>query len=154
MQIAVIGPGYVGLVSGACFADFGIDVVCADIDEDKIAQLENGQIPFFEPGLFEKVQTNVAAGRLSFTTDVAAAIRDALVVFIAVGTPANRDGTAILTFIDAVASEIGRNLTDYKVVVTKSTAPPRTGERIRALIPAAAGDRARSDVASTPELPR
>jgi UDPglucose 6-dehydrogenase len=154
MQIAVIGTGYVGLVSGACFADFGIDVVCADIDGGKIAQLETGQIPFFEPGLFEKVQTNVAAGRLSFTTEVAAAIRDALVVFIAVGTPANRDGTPDLTFIDAVASEIGRNLTNYKVVVTKSTVPPRTGERVRALIAAEAGDSAEFDVVSNPEFLR
>ena len=154
MQIAVIGTGYVGLVSGACFADFGIDVVCADIDDDKIAQLEDGRIPFFEPGLFEKVQTGVAAGRLSFTTDVAAAIRDALVVFIAVGTPANRDGTSNLTFIDAVAGEIGRNLTDYKVVVTKSTVPPRTGERVRALIGAEAGDDAEFDVVSNPEFLR
>ncbi len=154
MQIAVIGTGYVGLVSGACFADFGIDVVCADIDEDKIAQLEDGRIPFFEPGLFEKVQANVAAGRLSFTTDVAAAIRDALVVFIAVGTPANRDGTPNLTFIDAVAGEIGRNLTRYKVVVTKSTVPPRTGERVRELIAAEAGDSAEFDVVSNPEFLR
>ncbi len=154
MQIAVLGTGYVGLVSGACFADFGIDVVCADIDEDKIAQLEDGHIPFFEPGLFEKVQANVAAGRLSFTTEVAAAIRDALVVFIAVGTPANRDGTPNLTFIDAVASEIGRNLTGYKVVVTKSTVPPRTGERVRALIAAEAGDSADFDVVSNPEFLR
>ncbi len=154
MQIAVIGTGYVGLVSGACFADFGIDVVCADIDEDKIARLEKGEIPFFEPGLFEKVQTNVAAERLSFTTEVAAAIRDAMVIFIAVGTPANRDGTPNLTFIDAVASEIGRNLDDYKVVVTKSTVPPRTGERVRALVAAEAGDSAEFDVVSNPEFLR
>ncbi len=154
MQIAVIGTGYVGLVSGACFADFGINVTCADIDEGKIAQLEAGEIPFYEPGLYEKVQANVAAGRLSFTTDVAAAIRDALVVFIAVGTPANRDGTANLTYIDAVASEIGRNLDGYKVVVTKSTVPPRTGERVRTLIEAEAGADARFDVVSNPEFLR
>ncbi len=154
MQIAVIGTGYVGLVSGACFADFGIDVVCADIDEGKIARLENGEIPFYEPGLSEKVQSNVEAGRLSFTTDVAAAIRDALVVFIAVGTPANRDGTPNLTFIDAVASEIGRNLEGYKAVVTKSTVPPRTGERVRALVAAEAGEEAEFDIVSNPEFLR
>jgi len=154
LQIAVIGTGYVGLVSGACFADFGIDVVCADIDEGKIAQLEKGQIPFYEPGLAEKVQTNIDAGRLSFTTDVGQAIRDALVVFIAVGTPANRDGTPNLTFIDAVAAEIGRNLNDYKVVVTKSTVPPRTGERVRALVEAEAGTEVEFDVVSNPEFLR
>ncbi len=154
LQIAVIGTGYVGLVSGACFADFGIDVTCADIDEGKIELLRQGTIPFYEPGLFEKVQANVAAGRLSFTTDVAAAIRDALVVFIAVGTPANRDGTANLAYIDAVASEIGRNLDGYKVVVTKSTVPPRTGERVRALIEAEIDGDAHFDVVSNPEFLR
>ncbi len=154
MQIAVIGTGYVGLVSGACFADFGIDVTCADIDESKIEQLERGEIPFYEPGLYEKVQANVAAGRLSFTTEVASAIRDARVVFIAVGTPANRDGTANLTYIDAVASEIGRNLDGYKVVVTKSTVPPQTGRRVRALIEAEAGEAADFDVVSNPEFLR
>jgi UDPglucose 6-dehydrogenase len=154
LQIAVIGTGYVGLVSGACFADFGVDVVCADIDEDKIAQLDDGRIPFYEPGLFEKVQANVKAGRLSFTTDVAAAIRDAAVVFIAVGTPANRDGTPNLTYIDAVAREVGRNLDGYKVVVTKSTVPPRTGERVRALIEGEAGAGAQFDVVSNPEFLR
>jgi UDPglucose 6-dehydrogenase len=154
LQIAVIGTGYVGLVSGACFADFGVDVACADIDADKIAQLNDGQIPFYEPGLFEKVATNVKAGRLSFTTDVAAAIREALVVFIAVGTPANRDGTPNLTFIDSVAREIGKNLDGYKVVVTKSTVPPRTGERVRSLIAAEAGADAHFDVVSNPEFLR
>ena len=154
LQIAVIGTGYVGLVSGACFADFGIRVVCADIDADKIAQLENGKVPFYEPGLEEKVAANVKAGRLSFTTDVAAAIRDAHVVFIAVGTPANRDGTANLTFIDSVARQIGRNLDGYKVVVTKSTVPPRTGERVRALVEEEAGGEADFDVVSNPEFLR
>jgi UDPglucose 6-dehydrogenase len=154
LQIAVIGTGYVGLVSGACFADFGIRVVCADIDADKIAQLENGKVPFYEPGLEEKVAANVKAGRLSFTTDVAAAIRDAQVVFIAVGTPANRDGTANLTFIDSVARQIGRNLDGYTVVVTKSTVPPRTGERVRALIEEEAGGGADFDVVSNPEFLR
>ena len=107
MQIAVIGTGYVGLVSGACFADFGIKVTCADIDERKIRQLKAGEIPFYEPGLFEKIQTNVEQGRLGFTTDVAAAIRDALVVIIAVGTPATRDGTPNL---EAVETEPARSV--------------------------------------------
>jgi UDPglucose 6-dehydrogenase len=154
LRIAVIGTGYVGLVSGACFAEFGIKVTCADIDEDKIAALIGGKIPFYEPGLREKVESGVAAGRLAFTTDVAAAIRDALVVFIAVGTPANRDGTPNLGAIDAVAGEIGRNLDGYKVIVTKSTVPPRTGERVRALIEAEAGSGAGFDVVSNPEFLR
>jgi len=154
LQVAVIGTGYVGLVSGACFADFGTRVICADIDESKIAQLENGRIPFFEPGLPEKVTANVAANRLSFTTDVAGAIRDAAVVFIAVGTPANRDGTPNLDAIDAVAREIGRNLSGYKVIVTKSTVPPRTGERVRSIIEGEAGPDKRFDIVSNPEFLR
>ena len=115
--------------AGACFADFGIKVTCADIDERKIRQLKAGETPFYEPGLLEKIQTNVEQGRLGFTTDVAAAIRDALVVIIAVGTPANRDGTPNLEAVETVAREIGRNLTSYKVVVKKSTVPPQTGDR-------------------------
>jgi UDPglucose 6-dehydrogenase len=154
LRIAVIGTGYVGLVSGACFAEFGIKVTCADIDEEKIAGLIGGKIPFYEPGLREKVESGVAAGRLAFTTDVAAAIREALVVFIAVGTPANRDGTPNLGAVDAVAGEIGRNLDGYKVIVTKSTVPPRTGERVRALIEAEAGGGAGFDVVSNPEFLR
>ncbi len=154
LQTAVIGTGYVGLVSGACFAEFGVNVTCADIDEEKIRQLEQGQIPFYEPGLSEKVRANVAQGRLSFTTDVAAAIHDALVVFIAVGTPANRDGTPNLDAIEAVARQIGRNLSDYKVVVTKSTVPPRTGERVRSIIEAEAEEGAEFDVVSNPEFLR
>ena len=154
LQIAVIGTGYVGLVSGACFADFGINVTCADIDADKIRQLEDGEIPFYEPGLFEKVEANVAQGRLAFTTDVGAAIRDALVVLVAVGTPANRDGTPNLDAVDAVAAEIGRNLTDYKVVVTKSTVPPRTGDRVRSIIEAEVGEGVDFDVVSNPEFLR
>ncbi|MCH7823218.1 MAG: UDP-glucose/GDP-mannose dehydrogenase family protein [Acidobacteria bacterium] len=154
MQIAVIGTGYVGLVSGACFAEFGINVTCADIDEEKIQQLGEGHISFYEPGLSEKVQANVEQGRLGFTTDVAAAIRDALVVLIAVGTPANRDGTPNLDAIETVAREIGRNLSGYKVVVTKSTVPPRTGERVRSIIEAEAEEGVEFDVVSNPEFLR
>lgn len=154
MNVTMIGTGYVGLVTGACFADFGVDVICADIDADKIAMLEDGRVPFFEPGLAEKIEQNVAAGRLRFTTDVGAAIRAAQVVFIAVGTPANRDGSTNLEYIDAVAREIGRNLDDYKVVATKSTVPPRTGERVRACILEEAGDNASFDVVSNPEFLR
>lgn len=154
MNIAVIGTGYVGLVSGACFAEFGLDVTCADIDADKVATLERGEIPFFEPGLAEKVDNGMAEGRLHFTTDVGGAIRDAKVVFIAVGTPAHRDGTANLGAIDSVARDIGRNLNGYKVIATKSTVPPRTGDRIRSLVEEEAGQDARFDVVSNPEFLR
>jgi UDPglucose 6-dehydrogenase len=154
MKVTMIGTGYVGLVSGTCFADFGIDVTCADVDADKIAQLEAGKVPFYEPGLEEKIGQNVAAGRLHFTTDVAAAIRQARVVFIAVGTPARRDGSTNLDYVDAVAEEIAGNLVDYKVIVTKSTVPPRTGQRIRERVVAIAGPDAEFDVVSNPEFLR
>ena len=154
MQIAVIGTGYVGLVSGACFAEFGLPVACADIDREKIDRLQRGEIPFYEPGLREMVQRNTAQQRLTFTTDVTEAIRNAEVVFIAVGTPANRDGTPNLEFIDSVAKNIGGNLNGYKVICTKSTVPPRTGDRIRAIIESEAGADAQFDIVSNPEFLR
>ena len=154
MKVTMIGTGYVGLVSGTCFADFGLDVICCDVDEAKIAKLAAGGVPFYEPGLAEKIIQNVAAGRLAFTTNVGAAIRVADVVFIAVGTPACDDGSTDLTYIDAVAEDIGRHLNGYKVIATKSTVPPRTGERIRRLILEHAGDHADFDVASNPEFLR
>ncbi len=154
MKVTMIGTGYVGLVSGTCFADFGLDVICCDIDEAKIAKLTAGGVPFYEPGLAEKIIQNVAAGRLAFTTDVGGAIRDADVVFIAVGTPARDDGSTDLTYIDAVAEDIGRHLNGYKVIATKSTVPPRTAERIKRLILEHAGDHADFDVASNPEFLR
>lgn len=154
MKVTMIGTGYVGLVSGTCFADFGLDVTCADVDAAKIEQLEAGRVPFYEPGLEEKIEQNVAAGRLHFTTDVERAIRDAKVVFIAVGTPARRDGSTNLDYVDAVADQIGRNLVDYKVIVTKSTVPPRTGQRVRERVRAIAGDQAEFDVVSNPEFLR
>ncbi len=154
MKVAMIGTGYVGLVSGTCFADFGLDVICADVDTNKISILEQGRVPFYEPGLAEKIEHNAAAGRLTFTGDVGGAIRDSQVVFIAVGTPANRDGSTNLEYIDAVAREIGRNLDGYKVIATKSTVPPRTGERIRARILEIAGASADFDVVSNPEFLR
>ena len=154
MQIVVIGTGYVGLVSGACFAEFGLQVTCADIDEAKIQELERGEIPFYEPGLFEKVKLAESAGRLAFTTDVGAAIRQAKAIFIAVGTPANRDGAPNLDAIDSVARDIGRNLNGYKVIATKSTVPPRTGDRIRAIVEEEAGTDAEFDIVSNPEFLR
>ncbi len=154
MNITMIGTGYVGLVSGTCFADFGLEVTCCDIDAAKIATLSAGSVPFYEPGLAEKMVQNVAAGRLQFTTDVGAAIRSADVVFIAVGTPALADGRTDLSYVDAVADEIGRNLDRYKVIATKSTVPPRTGDRIRERIREHAGADAEFDVASNPEFLR
>src|SRR5687768_15174061 len=122
MRVAVIGTGYVGLVSGACFSEFGVDVVCVDKDESKIARLEKGEIPIFEPGLETLVETNVKAGRLSFSTDLAESVKGIDAVFIAVGTPSRRgDGHADLSYVYAAAEEIGRALTGYAVIVTKST---------------------------------
>ncbi len=153
MNVTMIGTGYVGLVSGTCFADFGLDVTCADIDHAKIDRLQQGKVPFYEPGLAEKIEQNVGAGRLLFTSDVAAAIRQADVVFIAVGTPANRDGSTNLEHIDAVAEEIGHSLQGYTVIATKSTVPPRTGERIRTIVERVARG-AEFDIVSNPEFLR
>ncbi|MFQ5415891.1 MAG: UDP-glucose dehydrogenase family protein [Myxococcota bacterium] len=134
MNVCVIGTGYVGLVTGACFAEFGVQVVCADKDADKIAALERGEIPIYEPGLGDLVARNVREDRLSFTTETADAIRGALVIFIAVPTPARTDGGTDLAFVEAVAREIGANMNGYKVVVTKSTVPVGTSERVRGWI--------------------
>ncbi len=135
MHVTVIGTGYVGLVSGACLSDFGHQVVCADTDAAKIAQLERGEIPIFEPGLDALVKRNVAAGRLSFTLDRAAAVRAADVVLIAVGTPSRRgDGFADLSYVHAAAREIAASLENFTVIVTKSTVPVGTGDEIEAII--------------------
>ncbi|HEY3358284.1 MAG TPA: UDP-glucose/GDP-mannose dehydrogenase family protein [Polyangia bacterium] len=134
MKLCVIGTGYVGLVTGAGLADMGNDVTCADIDASKIAALQEGRIPIHEPGLEAIVAYNVSEERLTFTTDVAAAVRGAEVVFIAVGTPPGADGAADLTAVLAVAETIGANLTKFTVVVTKSTVPVGTAEKVRAII--------------------
>ncbi|NWG71967.1 MAG: UDP-glucose/GDP-mannose dehydrogenase family protein [Parvularculaceae bacterium] len=135
MRVAIVGSGYVGLVSGACFADFGHDVVCIDKDEEKIARLMRGEIPIYEPGLDALVAENVKAGRLNFTTDLAAAVRDAAAVFIAVGTPSRRgDGHADLTFVHAAARDIARAMNGYTVIVTKSTVPVGTGAEVEAIM--------------------
>jgi len=135
MKIAMVGSGYVGLVSGACFADFGHDVVCIDKDSAKIEQLENGIMPIYEPGLDALVEANVRAGRLSFTTDLAAGIRGAGAVFVAVGTPSRRgDGHADLSFVYAVAQEVGETLENDAVVVTKSTVPVGTGDEVERIL--------------------
>jgi len=157
MNISVIGTGYVGLVTGAGFSEFGVNVTCADVDSEKVAALCRGEIPIYEPGLDDLVERNVKAGRLSFTDDVTEAIRSGLVVFIAVGTPSAEDGSTDLSFVESVAREIGRNLDGYKVVVTKSTVPVGTGARVRGWIQEeldAAGREASFSVASNPEFLR
>ncbi|UWQ48146.1 UDP-glucose dehydrogenase family protein [Leisingera aquaemixtae] len=154
MRIAMIGTGYVGLVSGVCFSDFGHDVVCVDKDARKIARLQAGEVPIYEPGLDQLMEKNVKAGRLSFTGDLAAAVDGAEAVFIAVGTPTRRgDGHADLTYVMAAAEEIAAALTDYAVVVTKSTVPVGTNRQVQAVI-AKANPQADFDVASNPEFLR
>jgi UDPglucose 6-dehydrogenase len=154
MRIAVIGTGYVGLVSGVCLSDFGHEVVCVDRDPRKVEMLSRGEVPIYEPGLEPLMARNVAAGRLSFTRDLAAAVQGAGAVFIAVGTPARRgDGHADLTYVMDAAGEIGRALAGYTVVVTKSTVPVGTNRKVAEVLRAAA-PRAEFDVASNPEFLR
>ncbi len=154
MRIAMIGTGYVGLVTGACFSEFGVDVICVDKDEVKIDMLHRGEIPIFEPGLDDLVANNVRAGRLTFTTDLTAAVGDADAVFIAVGTPSRRgDGHADLSYVHAAAEEIARAIKGYTVVVTKSTVPVGTGREVAAIIRKARPD-ADFDVCSNPEFLR
>jgi UDPglucose 6-dehydrogenase len=136
MKITVIGTGYVGLVSGACLADVGNDVLCFDVDAAKIEALKHGQIPIFEPGLEEIVKRNIAAGRLTFTTDVATATAFGALQFIAVGTPPGEDGSADLQYVLAAARAIGQHMHDYKVVVDKSTVPVGTAKKVREAIAA------------------
>ncbi|MFV0622726.1 UDP-glucose dehydrogenase family protein [Sphingomonas sp. ac-8] len=154
MRIVMIGSGYVGLVSGACFADFGHDVVCVDKDESKIAKLRAGGIPIYEPGLDELVARNVAAGRLSFTTELSSPVAEADVVFIGVGTPSRRgDGHADLSYVYAAAREIGAAIKGFTVVVTKSTVPVGTGDEVERIIAEVNPD-AEFAVASNPEFLR
>ncbi|MDC0660425.1 UDP-glucose/GDP-mannose dehydrogenase family protein [Leisingera sp. SS27] len=154
MRIAMIGTGYVGLVSGVCFSDFGHDVVCVDKDGGKIARLNRGEVPIYEPGLDQLMEKNVKAGRLSFTDDLPAAVDGAEAVFIAVGTPTRRgDGHADLTYVMAAAEEIAGALTGYAVVVTKSTVPVGTNRQVKQVI-AKANPKAEFDVASNPEFLR
>lgn len=154
MKIAVIGTGYVGLVSGVCFSDFGHDVVCVDKDPAKIAKLEAGEVPIYEPGLEELMAKNVDAGRLTFTMDLAAAIDGAEAVFIAVGTPTRRgDGHADLTYVMAVAEEIALAAKHYTVIVTKSTVPVGTNRQVKQVVRKANPD-LEFDVASNPEFLR
>ncbi|MEC9310334.1 MAG: UDP-glucose/GDP-mannose dehydrogenase family protein [Pseudomonadota bacterium] len=154
MRIAMIGTGYVGLVSGVCFSDFGHDVICVDKDAAKINRLKAGEVPIYEPGLDALMEKNVAAGRLEFSDDLAAAVDGAEAVFIAVGTPTRRgDGHADLTYVMAAAEEIAAALTGYAVVVTKSTVPVGTNRQVQEVIARANPD-ADFDVASNPEFLR
>ncbi|WP_025411506.1 UDP-glucose dehydrogenase family protein [Gemmatirosa kalamazoonensis] len=154
MRITMVGTGYVGLVSGACFAEFGHDVVCVDKDESKTARLLRGEIPIYEPGLDQLVADNVRAGRLSFTTVLADAVPGSAAVFIAVGTPSRRgDGFADLTYVYAAAEEIARTLDGYAVIVDKSTVPVGTGRQVQRIIRETRPD-ADFDVASNPEFLR
>ncbi|MBX3331109.1 MAG: UDP-glucose/GDP-mannose dehydrogenase family protein [Nitrospira sp.] len=154
MHISVIGTGYVGLVTGACFAEFGVNVTCMDNDDRRIAKLEKGEVPFYEPGITELVTKGMREGRLAFTTDIAQAVDKALVIFIAVGTPPSDDGSANLSFVDEVGRGIARHMTGYKVIVTKSTVPVGTGERIREVIAKNQKQGIRFDVVSNPEFLR
>jgi UDPglucose 6-dehydrogenase len=155
MNISVIGTGYVGLVAGACFAETGSQVVCADLDQKKIDGLKQNVLPIYEPGLDALVERNQAQGRLDFTTDVAAAVKSADVVFIAVGTPPDEDGSADLSHVLAVAETIGKNQTRELVVVTKSTVPVGTAAKVHAAVaknaklPSTSSSRTVSSSAST-----
>ena len=154
MRVAMIGSGYVGLVSGACFADFGHDVVCVDLDPGKIDRLNNGIMPIYEPGLEQLVASNARAGRLSFTTDLKSGVAGAEAIFIAVGTPSRRgDGHADLSYVHAAAKEIAEALTGYAVIVNKSTVPVGTGDAVEAIVREARPD-AEFAVVSNPEFLR
>src|SRR5215210_1446299 len=154
MNICVVGSGYVGLVTGACLADFGVNVVGVDKDVAKVAALSRGKVPIYEPGLETLVQKNMEEGRLRFSTDLGPAIEEARAVFIAVGTPPKSDGSADLTFIREVAEAIGDHLNGFKVIVTKSTVPVGTGKMIEQIVRERTGGKHRFAVVSNPEFLR
>ena len=154
MHIAVIGTGYVGLVTGACFAEFGVDVTCVDIDSKKIARLSAGEMPIYEPGLEQLVIKNMQSGRLRFTTDIKQAVEQALVIFLAVGTPPQTDGSPDLSFVEAAARSVAEHMNGYKVIVTKSTVPIGTGEYLRKLIREEQKSRLNFGIVSNPEFLR
>lgn len=154
MHIAVIGTGYVGLVTGTCLSEFGVDVTCVDSDSRKIHLLTSGGVPIYEPGLEDMIQRNVREGRLSFTTDLPKAVQGALVVFIAVGTPPKKDGSADLKHVEQAAKEIANSMNGYKVVVNKSTVPVGTGKWVREVIRKHQKDQHRFSMVSNPEFLR
>ena len=134
MNVCVIGTGYVGLVTGATFADLGNEVVCVDKDESKIARLQRGEMPIYEPGLEEIVRRNMEEGRISFTTDIGEGVRRSLVIFIAVGTPPKDNGETDLSQVESAAIEIAHNMDSYKIIVNKSTVPVGTGDLVRRIV--------------------
>jgi len=154
MHIAVIGSGYVGLITGACFAEFGLNVTCVDNDEKKIKSLNKGSVPFYEPGLEELLQNNIKAGRIKFTSNIAEAVESSLVIFIAVGTPPRGDGSADMKYVEGVAKEIAQHINSYKVIVTKSTVPVGTGEKVTEIISKNLREHVDFDVVSNPEFLR
>lgn len=154
MHIAVVGTGYVGLVTGACFAEFGVDVTCVDVDQEKVNKLKQGIIPIYEPGLDTIVEKNSAAGRLHFTTDIAEAVEPAQVVFLAVGTPPKEDGSPDMSFYQQAAKDIANAMSDYKVLVTKSTVPVGTGKWLREFVTENLTSETEFGVASNPEFLR
>jgi UDPglucose 6-dehydrogenase len=154
MHIGVIGTGYVGLVTGACFAEFGVAVTCIDKDDKKIRSLKKGDIPFYEPGLEGLVKKNVRNGRLKFSTRIQDAVDSSLVIFIAVGTPPRGDGSADMKYVEAVAEEIAGRISGYKVIVTKSTVPVGTGARLRKIISKKLREQVDFDIVSNPEFLR
>lgn len=154
MNICVVGVGYVGLVTGACFSEFGLRVTCVDRGAPKISMLNQGKVPIYEPGLAELIEKNMNEGRISFTTDIKEGVRNALVILIAVGTPSDQEGGADLRYVEEVARSIGQTMNGYKVVVTKSTVPVGTGKMIKAIIKENQAEPCPFDVASNPEFLR
>ena len=155
MKIAIVGTGYVGLVSGACFAELGADVTCVDVDQEKINSLNNGVIPIYEPGLSDIVQRNMKANRLHFITDLTACVNDVEIVFCAVGTPPDEDGSADLKYVLEVAKTVGMHANNYLVFVTKSTVPVGTAKKVKMTIQVELDKRHKQlefDVASNPEF--
>jgi UDPglucose 6-dehydrogenase len=155
MKVVIVGSGYVGLVTGTCFSEVGIEVVCVDIDEKKIENLKNGIVPIYEPGLEQMLLRNMSKGRLNFTTSLSEALIDAEVLFIAVGTPPDEDGSADLKYVISVARECGKNMSEYLLVVTKSTVPVGTAAKVKAAIQDELEKRGADipfDVASNPEF--
>lgn len=154
MHIAVIGTGYVGLVTGACFAEFGVEVTCVDVDKDKINKLNQGIIPIYEPGLDKIVEKNVKAGRLKFTTEIKPAVEQALVIFLAVGTPPKEDGAPDMSYYRQAAKDVAEAMNGYKVLVTKSTVPVGTGKWLREFVSCNQKEKINFGVASNPEFLR
>src|SRR3989344_6803253 len=154
MKLCTLGAGYVGLVAATCFAELGNEVICVDIDSDRISKLKKGIMPIYEPGLKELVDRNAKEGRLEFTTDIKQGIRDSEIIFICVGTPPKEDGSVNLTYVEEVAANIAKYMDEYKVIVTKSTVPVGTNEHIRDVIKNHQKGKVKFDIVSVPEFLR